>query len=97
MPRHDALLSSAVKPSMNTFHSAPGPKRPGPRTMTDLSPACRKTTDRLTDYLEGVLDDRDRQSLEHHLATCPACSNTLQELRTTVSLLNCLKFPRDKG
>jgi anti-sigma factor RsiW len=38
-------------------------------------------TDRLSEYLDGGLPERERAGLEAHLATCEACTTTLGELR----------------
>ncbi len=37
-------------------------------------------TDRLGDYIDGTLSDRDRQLLETHLAACEACRTEVEEL-----------------
>jgi hypothetical protein len=41
-------------------------------------------TDRLSEYLDGDLDERDRGALEAHLVTCAACAETLASLRRVV-------------
>jgi hypothetical protein len=41
-------------------------------------------TDRLSEYLDGDLDEKDRGALEAHLATCAACAGTLAGLRRVV-------------
>ena len=55
--------------------------------MTEPPFTCPQVADRLSDYVEGDLDDRDRLLLEAHLADCPSCRQTLDELRLTISLL----------
>jgi anti-sigma factor RsiW len=42
-------------------------------------------TDRLSEYLDGELSAGERSALEAHLATCAACSATLEELRRVVA------------
>ena len=42
-------------------------------------------TDRLSDYIDGELSEADTSSLEMHLATCAACSETVVQLRAVVS------------
>jgi hypothetical protein len=37
-------------------------------------------TDRLGDYVDGTLSDRDRQLLETHLAACESCRTEVEEL-----------------
>lgn len=42
-------------------------------------------TDKLSDYLDGELNEADRRSLEVHLAECEDCRTALEELRAVVS------------
>jgi anti-sigma factor RsiW len=77
---------------MTPLYLTYGPE-PGTTTMKNRPLACRVTTDRLTDYLEGALDVESRHSLEEHLESCPECSTTFKELRATISLLGRLKSP----
>jgi len=42
-------------------------------------------TDRLSDYLDGDLDHRDREALDAHLPGCAACTETLAALGTVVA------------
>ncbi len=37
--------------------------------------------DRLSEYLDGGLNDADREAIEHHLANCVECKTTLEQLR----------------
>ncbi len=41
-------------------------------------------TDRLSEYLDGELDDAERVALEAHLATCVDCTTVLADLRRVV-------------
>src|SRR5713101_9947924 len=41
-------------------------------------------TDRLSEYLDGELDDAERVALEAHLATCADCTTVLADLRRVV-------------
>ena len=41
-------------------------------------------TDRLSEYLDGGLDELDHREAEAHLATCEACRTALEELREVV-------------
>ncbi len=41
-------------------------------------------TDRLSDYLDGELSERDCRALERHLGECAECEATLAELRSVV-------------
>jgi hypothetical protein len=42
-------------------------------------------TDRLSEYLDGELDDAERMTLEAHLATCGDCTAVLADLRRVVA------------
>ena len=42
-------------------------------------------TDRLSEYLDGTLGDRDRGALEAHLADCAECAETLAGLRAVAA------------
>ena len=42
-------------------------------------------TDRLSEYLDGELDDAERTALEAHLATCADCTAVLADLRRVVA------------
>lgn len=44
-----------------------------------------KWTDRLSEYLDGELDDEQRTALQAHLATCGDCRATLEDLRRVVA------------
>lgn len=48
---------------------------------------CRQAVELMSDYLDGVLSERDRTRLEAHLAECPHCSEYLAQLRATVDAL----------
>ena len=40
-----------------------------------------KWSERLSEYLDGELNETEGRSLESHLATCAECAATLEELR----------------
>jgi anti-sigma factor RsiW len=42
-------------------------------------------TDRLSEYLDGELEDAERMALEAHLATCADCTAVLADLRRVVA------------
>lgn len=42
-------------------------------------------TTRLSDYLDGELDAGEQASVERHLASCPGCRATLNELRRVIA------------
>jgi anti-sigma factor RsiW len=55
------------------------------RRRQDL--VCREAVELITDYLEGVLDRRDRARLEAHLDACPHCTEYLAQMRKTLEAL----------
>jgi anti-sigma factor RsiW len=67
-----------------------------PNQMPDKAMHCRDALERLTDFLEGDLDADDRRLFEDHVAGCPACSQALEELRLTISLLHRLPKPKPR-
>jgi hypothetical protein len=48
-------------------------------------------TDRLSEYLDGDLRERERHELEAHLEGCPACRGTLAELRAVMTQASTLE------
>jgi len=48
-------------------------------------------TDRLSEYLDGELSATERGRIDEHLAGCPACRGTLEELRAVVARAGSLK------
>lgn len=46
---------------------------------------CRQAVELVTDYLEGVLPERDRSRFEAHLARCPNCTAYLEQMRATIA------------
>jgi len=41
----------------------------------------------MSDYIDGVLDERDRTRLDSHLADCANCTEYLAQLRATIDAL----------
>jgi anti-sigma factor RsiW len=54
------------------------------RRRRDL--ACREVVELVTDYLEGALDERDRERFERHLDGCDGCTAYLDQMRLTLRL-----------
>ena len=48
---------------------------------------CRELVEVVTDYLEGVLPERDRVRLEAHLAECSYCEEYIAQMRQTIDAL----------
>jgi anti-sigma factor RsiW len=46
---------------------------------------CQELVEVLTDYLDGVLAERDRLRLEAHLEECDACAAYLEEFRLVIA------------
>jgi anti-sigma factor RsiW len=55
--------------------------------MTDTRElTCKEVVELVNDYLVEALSASDRALFEEHLATCPACTTYLQQMKTTVEL-----------
>jgi anti-sigma factor RsiW len=54
--------------------------------MTD-DLACIEEVELLTEYLEGALPDAEARRLERHLASCPGCTEYLEQMRTLAGSL----------
>jgi anti-sigma factor RsiW len=52
---------------------------------------CREVVELLTDYLEGVLPQAERDRVEAHLQTCPDCTAYVKQVRTTIGALGRLR------
>ena len=48
---------------------------------------CKEFVEVLTDYLEDALDPADRAEIERHIVICRGCSNYIEQMRSTISLL----------
>jgi anti-sigma factor RsiW len=48
---------------------------------------CREMVELVTDYLEGRLDDSERERFEAHVAECDACTLYIEQMRMTVAAL----------
>jgi anti-sigma factor RsiW len=48
---------------------------------------CREMVELVTDYLEGRLDDSERERFEEHVAECDACTLYIEQMRMTVAAL----------
>jgi anti-sigma factor RsiW len=49
--------------------------------------ACTEVVEMVTDYLEGALSTRDAGRLEHHLDTCPGCTEYVDQMRAIAGSL----------
>jgi anti-sigma factor RsiW len=48
---------------------------------------CIELVELVTDYLEGALDDADRERFEAHLRGCDACTDYVEQMRVTIDLV----------
>jgi anti-sigma factor RsiW len=48
---------------------------------------CREMVELVTDYLEGRLDEAERERFEAHVAECDACTLYIEQMRMTVAAL----------
>ncbi len=55
---------------------------------------CKELVETITAYLDGTLGDVDRRRFAEHLATCPHCSEYLEQMRETVARLGTLDESR---
>ena len=55
---------------------------------------CKRVINELVAYLSGELNERDRQAVERHLRTCPACRRELEEFRIVVDTADSLGTER---
>ena len=62
-----------------------------PGSMAQPRPRRRKVdcidfVERITDYLDGVIPERDRAAIDRHLEACPDCTRALEQWRTVITL-----------
>jgi anti-sigma factor RsiW len=55
---------------------------------------CRELVERLSDFFEDALPERDRMRLEAHLAGCDDCATYLEQLRETMRLAGRVELDR---
>ena len=51
---------------------------------------CKEIVEAITAYLDRTLADDDRRRFEHHLASCPHCTEYLVQMRRTIARLGTL-------
>ena len=52
--------------------------------------ACQELVELITEYLEGVLADAERERFEAHLEICAGCRRYLDQMRTTIRVVGTL-------
>lgn len=55
---------------------------------------CAELVERVTDYLDDMLPTAELERLRRHLLTCDGCQAHIQQMRTTVRILNAAPGPR---
>lgn len=71
-------------------------EEPAESPTDDLT--CVRVVEIMTEYLEGSLTTADSLRLEHHLQSCPGCTEYLRQLRTVAGSLRGLtsaSFPAE--
>ena len=53
--------------------------------MTELN--CDELVERVTDYLDGALDDETKRRVSDHLAGCDGCTTYVDQIRQTITTL----------
>ena len=48
---------------------------------------CQQVVEKITDYLEDALPERQRRQWEGHVAECAGCAHYLDQMRTTIRLV----------
>ena len=49
---------------------------------------CSELVELVTDYFEGALTREDRKRFERHIADCDGCTEYVEQMRTTVLVLD---------
>jgi anti-sigma factor RsiW len=52
--------------------------------------SCQELVELVTDYLEGALPERERDSFEHHIDGCKGCYEYVGQMRETIELTGSL-------
>ena len=55
------------------------------RTAQEIT--CQELVELVTDYLEGALPEDDVERFDAHLQGCPGCRAYLDQMRTTIRLV----------
>jgi len=50
--------------------------------------ACNEAVEMITDHLEGALPAAEARRLERHLATCPGCTEYVEQMRALAGSLS---------
>jgi anti-sigma factor RsiW len=58
-------------------------------------PRCCESSERLSEFLDGELDERARHEIARHLASCEACAQLAVDLAATIHALHGLRPSSD--
>lgn len=51
---------------------------------------CKRLVELITDYLEGVMPEAERNLVDEHVAGCDGCTTYLEQCRATIRLTGML-------
>ena len=63
------------------------------RLRRDEQLVCQQIVELVTDYLDGAMTKRDARRFEGHLTACDACTDYIEQFRTTVRSLGEMPEP----
>ena len=52
---------------------------------------CIELVERVTEYLDAALPDRERARFEAHVTACPGCSEILEQFRAVITATGALR------
>lgn len=58
--------------------------------MTPQEITCKDVVELVTGYLDGSMEEADRERFERHLSLCDGCTNYLHQMRETIRLTGML-------
>lgn len=53
--------------------------------------SCQEIRDKLSAYLDGVLDEKETDEIQSHIEHCPECRQEIEDLKKTIALLSSLE------
>jgi predicted anti-sigma-YlaC factor YlaD len=58
--------------------------------MTSQELTCKDVVELVTGYLDGSMEQADRERFEEHLSVCDGCTNYLHQMRETIRVTGML-------
>ena len=49
---------------------------------------CKEVEEKLIDYIDGILDEKDHLAIENHIKHCTSCEEELKELKESIEYIN---------